>query len=293
MTVGSTRPTVSVIVPVYDDQAGLDATLDSLSRQSYPPQLFEIIVVDNGSRERITVKNPPPAQTTIARCDKPGSYAARNRGVEASRGKILAFIDADCIADPDWLTAGVTAAIRHNRPVGGEVRLFSRALRPNLVERYQLATGFYQKQNIEKQRFSATANLIVLRRIFEVVGTFDEILLSGGDREWGWRAYAAGYPVVFAPNVIIHHPCRTTLQAVARQVRRVAGGRFEIARRKPLSTLSPLLRPHRRPWGAVVTLLDQLGKGIDRYPMLLLGLLLWTTRHAETLRLKLGGKPLR
>lgn len=105
--------TVSVIIPHYNDLASLDLCLAALARQSYPARDTEIIVADNaspqgpGAIEKIIAGR---ARLTIVR--EKGAGPARNGGAAASTGEMLAFIDADCIADPGWLEAGIAALSR-------------------------------------------------------------------------------------------------------------------------------------------------------------------------------------
>lgn len=134
---------VTVIIPVYNDQAGIDACLAALSLQTWPRDRCEVIVIDNASNPPIRLN---PAFADFARiviCSTPGAYAARNAGVAAARGEVLAFTDADCVPDRNWIAAGVAALEREAGLciVGGEVSL-SLSQRPSAIERYQYLTGF-------------------------------------------------------------------------------------------------------------------------------------------------------
>ena len=96
-------PFVSVVIPVYNDSVRLKTCLQALEAQTYPKEVYEVIVVDNGSDESI---EPVVAEFPQARASyetHPGSYAARNKGVSISRGEVLAFTDLDDILAPDWI----------------------------------------------------------------------------------------------------------------------------------------------------------------------------------------------
>ena len=86
-------PLISVVVPVFNDEARLAGCLDALAMQTWPASHREVIVVDNGSVPPVALR-AGAARVIVER--RPGSYAARNAGVAAAAGEILAFTDADC-----------------------------------------------------------------------------------------------------------------------------------------------------------------------------------------------------
>src|SRR5918998_5105397 len=104
---GKRAPFVSVIVPVYNDQEDLVLCLEALENQTYPKDRYEVVVVDNGSKESIEPVVSRFTCASAAREDRPGTYAARKNGLRLARGEIIAFTDADCIPTPQWLEKGV------------------------------------------------------------------------------------------------------------------------------------------------------------------------------------------
>ncbi|MGH7859534.1 MAG: glycosyltransferase family A protein, partial [Candidatus Binatia bacterium] len=117
-------PLVSVVVPTFGDAEGLGRCLAALELQTYPADRYEVVVVDNGSRPAVVLPESRRARRLEIE-PKPGSYAARNRGVRSSRGEIFAFTDADCAPRADWLEQGVAAlgidpAVH---PVAGRIEL--------------------------------------------------------------------------------------------------------------------------------------------------------------------------
>src|SRR5690554_6136694 len=89
-------PFVSVIIPTYHDWERLRLCLDSLNRQTYPKERYEIIVVNNDPEDVVPANFVVPNNFTILEESKPGSYAARNRAIQAAKGEIYAFTDSDC-----------------------------------------------------------------------------------------------------------------------------------------------------------------------------------------------------
>src|SRR4051794_929257 len=97
-------PRVSVVIPVRDDPSGVAAVTAALERQTLPREQFEVIVsVDGGELPQV-----PPGVRLVAGPPR-NSYAARNRGVAAALAPVLAFTDADCLPELDWLERGLAA----------------------------------------------------------------------------------------------------------------------------------------------------------------------------------------
>ncbi len=101
-------PFVSVIIPVYNEPDNIRSSLSSIVDQTYPETRYEVLVVDNGSTDETrTVVREFPVQLLVED-EVQGSYAARNRGIERATGEILAFTDADCVPEQEWLWSGVS-----------------------------------------------------------------------------------------------------------------------------------------------------------------------------------------
>lgn len=283
---------VSVIVPVFNDERGINACLNSLDSQSLPKTSYEVIVVDNNSYPPIRL-DPDVSDLVCLTVEKrPGAYAARNAGLKIARGDIIAFTDADCTPDPDWLQAGVHALKREKGNfIGGEV-FFIKSNKPTALELYQILAGFQQRYNIERLGFSVTANLFVTHELINQVGFFNEALLSGGDREWCWRAKAAGFVVKYAPDVIVRTFPRRALSAAMRQTRRVAGGRYVLHDLR-LPYISPRsLKPHRTGLAAARWILRYPNLSPwNRFKIFSIALVLKSYSIFEAARLSFGTSP--
>ena len=231
-------PFVSVIVPVYNDAAGLTDTIDSLVVQQYPQSSFEIVVVDNNSTDdTLTVARSKADEhaglvRVVRETTVQSSYAARNTGIEASIGDVLAFVDADVIADPDWLAAGVRA-IRTNTAEYVGCRVDVRCEESTLAGRYNAATGFPVERYVTEGSFAPTCALFVTRSVIDDVGVFDGGLRSGGDVEFGRRVAASGRQLQYAPDARVEHPARTTLRSLLAKYVRVGRGNIQQRRRYP------------------------------------------------------------
>ena len=223
----SQPPFVSVIIPVYNDSERLKMCLQALEQQSYPKDCYEVIVVDNGSDDHLEQMIETFSQVTVAYENQKGSYAARNKGLSLATGAVLAFTDSDCLPAHNWIEKGVTSLLRSPNCglVGGSVELFFKIVeRPTAVELYDSLTHLTQKFFIEKMKFSVTANLFSWKKVFDLVGAFDANLRSGGDKEWGQRVFSSGYPLIYAADVCVAHPARSSFAQLCKKERRLAGG---------------------------------------------------------------------
>lgn len=237
MTEQRPLPLVSVIVPVLDDLPGLTRCLASLARQDYPDHLVEVIAVDNGSEVDLRPAVPVDPRFRLLREEQPGSYAARNAALGAARGEVLAFTDADCTADPGWLSAGVAALL--GPPVidmvGGAVRLYFRSNRPRgLAEVFEAREAFPQAGYVAAG-WAVTGNMLTWRRCFDRVGLFDPTLMSRGDADWGQRVTGSGGTIGFAAEAVVLHPARGSLRALLEKSRRTGRGKCDQQARRGAS----------------------------------------------------------
>ncbi|MEA5450988.1 glycosyltransferase family 2 protein [Leptolyngbya sp. CCNP1308] len=230
---GSEAPFVSVIIPVFNDGDRLQLCLAALAEQTYARSRFEIIVVDNGSDDLDLIKAMVADYDNAALAVEPipGSYAARNRGLEVAKGEAIAFTDADCIPDSDWLERGVARLCQEPNcgQVVGRINLFfADPQRPTAVELYESLTAFPQERLLREQHGGATANVLTWRRVIDRVGPFDLRLKSNGDLEWGRRVFEAGFQQVYADEVQVGHPARRSLGELHKRTVRLAGGYYDV-----------------------------------------------------------------
>jgi glycosyltransferase involved in cell wall biosynthesis len=209
----------SVVVPAFDSATTIEATLAALSAQDGALR-YEVIVVDDGSSDatpEIVARAGPPAR--LLRQPRSGPAAARNRGVEAARGRALAFTDADCVPEPGWLRAGI-AALRDADLVQGKVLPDPAAARAPFDRTITIRReyGLYE-----------AANLFVTRELFERLGGFEDWLEArigkplAEDVWFGWRARRAGTRTAFCDEALVHHAVfdRSALEYVAERLRLV------------------------------------------------------------------------
>jgi glycosyltransferase involved in cell wall biosynthesis len=297
------HPFVSVIIPVYNDAKRLTLCLSALEQQTYPQAQYEVIVIDNASdpEQNIAGVVAQFGQTIAAYEAVPGSYAARNTGIDIARGEVIAFTDADCIPAPNWIETGVSALLSTPNCglVAGRIEIFFQ--NPDCltsVELYESVMAFQQQEHLEKYQYGSTANVFTFKRVLNQVGRFDAAVKSNGDYEWGRRVAAAGFQQRYAADVCIAHPARRTFAELFKRTTRLAGGIYDAQIQKRASLIdrnklffrialeiffSPMMF-------ALNVIKDDRLKTIDQ--KIRVSLITFAVKYlivAEMLRLKLGG----
>jgi glycosyltransferase involved in cell wall biosynthesis len=205
---------ISVIIPHLNQPEALRACLDSLAAQTIERAAFEIVVVDNGSRSLPTDVVALHRGVRLLQERTPGPGPARNLGVAASSGEMLAFIDADCRADANWLLSirDALAVLPPGTVLGGDVRIWrADGARLKAIEAYESVFAYRFKHYVERHGYAGTGNLAMFRRDFDAVGPFGGIDIAE-DMEWGRRARAAGRRFGYRPEMIVYHPARDSLR---------------------------------------------------------------------------------
>lgn len=243
-------PRISVIIPHLNQPDMLARCLAALASGTLLPD--EIIVVDNGSGVLPTAVCAPHAGVRLLLELTPGPGPARNCGVAASQGDILAFIDADCIASPGWLAeAAAQMADPAAMILGGDVRIAcADPARLTTLEAYESIYAYRMDRYIAREGFTGTGNLVVRRSVLADVGPFAGLSVAE-DRDWGQRATARGHAIRYVGAMRVYHPARadfaglyqkwdrhTAHDFTAAQAR--AGGRLTFGVKTLAMGLSPL-----------------------------------------------------
>ncbi|KYC38154.1 glycosyltransferase [Scytonema hofmannii PCC 7110] len=227
-TTNSFLPKASVIIPIYNGEADLPELISNLVDQTYPKEKVEYLLVDNNSSDRTTsllqaaADNSPITIRPLSETKIQSSYAARNAGIRAATGEILAFTDADCRPQSGWLELLIAPFVNPDVAiVAGEVlALHGTTLleqhadrQDTLSQKHTLAHPFYP--------YGQTANLAIRREAFEKIGLFRPYLTTGGDADICWRILQHNMGrLEFAPEAIVKHRHRVTLKELESQWRR-------------------------------------------------------------------------
>jgi mycofactocin system glycosyltransferase len=219
---GVVEPSVSIIIPVYNRAGEIGSCLEALLALHYPADRREIIVVDDGSTDGTAAEVGRYPVRVISQPQNRGQSAARNAGVRAARGEIIAFIDSDCIADPDWLQE-LVPYFQDARValVGGYVDSFFRESRLDRYEEVQSplnmgkATAFGSAATSDF--YVPTCNVLIRKNAYLQVGGLDEDLRLGEDVDLCWRLKERGCRLLYVPKGKVRHKHRNRLWEILRR----------------------------------------------------------------------------
>ncbi len=245
------KPRVSVIVPHYGDPATLDRCLAALDAQTYPKDMFEIVVADNMSPQgEAAIRSAIAGRARMVLATERGAGPARNAGVEQSLGETLAFTDSDCIPQPEWLAEGLKALAESDFVGGRMVVTIEHNGRKSGAEAFEQVFAFDNEAYVTAKGFSVTANLLCPRWLFDAVGGF-RVGVSE-DLEWCHRARAAGYRIGYAPFAVVGHPARRDWPELLTKWRRLNAESYGLMAKSRSGSLRWLLRSWALPVSIVV-----------------------------------------
>jgi glycosyltransferase involved in cell wall biosynthesis len=191
------RPLVSVIIVVSNGERYIRSALESIFGQDYSP--YEIIVVDGKSADRTAAIVQSYASVNYICQEGQGLANARNTGIEAARGDLVAFLDADDLWTTDKLTVQVEYLL-HNpeiQYVNAWVKLF---VEPG----YRPRSG-YTRRFLNHSHVGRTPGTLVIRSsVFKLVGLFNEDFSIACDAEWFTRASEFSMPTYIIPAVLLY-----------------------------------------------------------------------------------------
>jgi glycosyltransferase involved in cell wall biosynthesis len=213
-------PTVSVVIPYYEQPRQLDAVLAALRMQTYPAHLVEIVVADDGSTPALV----RPDVTVVRQKDNGfRAAAARNLGAAASTGEVLCFLDSDTIPEPGYI-----AALTRLPSIVPDALTVGRRLHADLSDAADLGEWFADPHRVDEPAWLAdayrgTGDLLTVdhssyrwiisavmccsRTLFDEIGGFDESFVGYGGEDWELanRAFHAGAVFARIPEATAWH----------------------------------------------------------------------------------------
>jgi len=235
-------PFVTVIMPVYNEEAFIARSLGAVLAQDYPPERFEILVVDGMSRDatRRVIQSLPDAQR-VRIIDNPQRLqaAAMNIALPHAKGEVIVRVDGHTIIAPDYLRACVRALQTTEAwNVGGGMHPvgetpMGKAIAAAGRSAFAVPTAFHVSQ---QPAYTDTVYMGAWWRwALERVGGFDPTFAINEDYELNYRIRAAGGKIYFSPEIRSDYYCRQTLAALWRQYYRYGIGRVQTLRKHPRS----------------------------------------------------------
>ena len=239
------KPTVSVVVPMRNEEQHIEHCLAALAAQDYPSELLEILVVDglSGDRSREAVKEwairYPHIQ--LLENEKQQTPAGLNVGIRSATGDIIARVDAHCVVAPDYISQCVRYLEKTGADnVGGLMRPVSDTYWGQTIAlstSTPFGVGDSRFHYSQEEQFVDTVYMGTFRReVFDRIGLFDESLVRNQDYELNYRLRAAGGRIFCAPAIKSRYHARSSLGALWRQYFQYGFWKSRVIRLHPAST---------------------------------------------------------
>jgi glycosyltransferase involved in cell wall biosynthesis len=214
---------VSVVVPAYNVGKTIEACLDSLLSQTLPHQDYEVLVVDNGSTDDTAerIKKYPVKYLHVPDCTV---YAARNTAVSGAAGEVIAFIDSDCVADTQWLEAGLMSLKQYDVVAGCVEPLPSTRKWLYAYDKYILRNPLIMMDDCVN---IAALNAFVRKETFDTVGGFRDDINTASDSIFSMETRQMGFKVGYAPSAVVYHPVDGWVRKLRRALRESYGSKLK------------------------------------------------------------------
>ncbi|HEY7529054.1 MAG TPA: glycosyltransferase [Gemmatimonadota bacterium] len=207
-------PRVSVVVPAWNAAATLGGCLDSLLALRFPREEMEIVVVDNASTDgTAALLDRYRGRVRAFHEARRGPSAARNRGLRHARGELVAFTDADCVVEADWLSLLI-------QPLEDpQVGIVGGRILPttpyNTIEAFGTEIHDHRASITQfDPPYVITMNWASRRSDLLSAGGFDESLRRGEDVDLTYRILARGLRLAYVPEAIVRHRNERTLRGL-------------------------------------------------------------------------------
>jgi GT2 family glycosyltransferase len=209
-------PFASVIVCTHNGATTLSDCLDGISQLDYPD--YEVIVVDDGSTDG-TSQIAAGFDVRLIRTPQQGLAAARNTGLAAARGEIVAYIDDDAWPDPDWLSY-LALDLRGSKHVGVGGPNIPPPGHTAVADCVSRAPGgpIHVLLSDSEAEHIPGCNMAFRRDALEAIGGFDpQFWVAGDDVDLCWRLQAMGWTLGFSPAALVWHRSRASVRTYLRQ----------------------------------------------------------------------------
>lgn len=231
---------VSVVVVARNEERNVSPCIESILAQNYPRDEYEVIIIDGGSTDRTQeIVRRYPVRLIVA--DRGIIGYQRNMGVRNARGGYVAFTDADCVADREWLRKLVKALEDGESEVvavGGPNLVFDTDPDFARVVGYMQETfagsgGSAQSRAIRKARYvKSIPNCNIMYRADALKSEkYDDRLSCGDDSDINYRLAKRGYKFLYLPDAVVWHHRPANLKAFAKKMFSYGEGMARVTRK--------------------------------------------------------------
>ncbi len=232
------EPFVSIIIPVKNEAGLLKTCLESISNLDYPKENIEVIVADGMSKDNsVEIAKHYGAKVVLNK--KQTVSPGRNIAFEHASGEIIAFTDADCIVDKNWIRNSLkyfkndkVACVGGPNLTPSDEKDFGKAVGFIFNQKIFLAGSTHARElkEITEVKSIPGCNAIYPKNALDKVMPLDESLLTCDDTELNQRLIDKGYKLLYTPDVFVWHYRRPTPKRLFKQMYRYAVGRLQVGK---------------------------------------------------------------
>ncbi len=241
-----TLPLVDIVIPTKNSEETLEDCLSSLSNQTYPKDKYRVIIVDDSTDNTLIITysfketlNIEVVNATLGPSDK------RNLGVNLSQGEYIAFIDSDCLADPNWLLTAVECLKDASIGAIGGPNLTP--LDDSLLAKCSgyIFSSFFGTGPLGQARYVCKGivrevqkndlilcNVVLKKAVYQKVGGFDPTLYPGEEINLFSKISDIGYKLLYSPDMIVYHKRRPLFSPHLKQIFGYGKGRGQAVRQR-------------------------------------------------------------
>jgi cellulose synthase/poly-beta-1,6-N-acetylglucosamine synthase-like glycosyltransferase len=237
---------ISVIVPMRDEEEHLERCLRALSKQSIPREEYEILAVDDGSRDQSAAVARAAGALVISQ-QPSGPSASRNNGVRHARGEVVVLFDADCLAPANWieeLTRPIvtgSADVTVGRYETDQKSAIARLIQLELNQRYR-------RMSRRPETDFVNSGASAFRRQILLDHPFDESYRTAGieDVDLSFRLAQQRFRMLFLPELAVRHSHPTRLRDLLKRKFIYASRAWALYRKYPRKLLRDASTPQKR-----------------------------------------------
>lgn len=259
------HPNVSIVIPSYNRARELERCIRSLLALTYPLNLLEIVVVDDASTDNtqriLCTLTEELAHSrlmlhVIRHEQQRGVAMARNSGTQIATHDIIAYIDSDCVASPNWLT-DLIPYLQDTQiaMIGGEIRSYD--CTTNIGRYEDMRSSLYMGARIQQVRregpltYLPTANLLIRKTAWQELHGFAP-LTQGEDVDFCRRLLATNAHILYVPHGTIYHDYRKGIQAFLAIRAAYATSEASLLKQHPHERRVLLLPPEQAPFAGLL-----------------------------------------
>jgi GT2 family glycosyltransferase len=225
---------VSIVIPTKNEGSVLEKCLNSIRNLDYPEDEIEVIIVDGHSTDE-TVGIAERYGCRVVYEDRGTISYARDHGWRSAKGKYIAFTDADCVVDKDWLKNLIKyfdderiAAIGGPNITPDDDTMFAKCVGATLsfLSKPGARYGFKESKTMEIYH-NPTCNVMYPKKVLEDVDGFNHALITVDDEELDYRIREKGYKILYTPDAIVYHYRRPTWTRFAKMAYNYGVGRMQ------------------------------------------------------------------